>query len=117
MGKTEIMEVFFVEKRFSQMTEFEVRQEIIKFNDKAKKAEQMGMGNELAVYERKISLAKSYLLNPADFKAGETYELNDGEASLFKISYMNGVFAWGYRDSNETEEEAFPISILVRKIQ
>jgi len=98
------------------MNEFEIRQEIIKFNDKAKKAEQMGMINELAVYERKITLAKSYLLNPKDFKAGETYQLNDDGASLFKITYMNGVFAWGYRNSNETEEEAFPISVLVKKI-
>lgn len=110
------MEVFFLEKRFSQMTEFEVRQEIIKFNDKSKKAEQMGMVSELAVFERKISLARAYLLNPDDFKAGETYELNDGESSVFKITYIHGVFAWGYRNSNEKEEEAFPISVLVRKI-
>ncbi|WP_211272935.1 YfhH family protein [Anaerobacillus alkalidiazotrophicus] len=104
-----------MEKRYSQMTEFELHQEITKLNDKSKKAEQMGMINELAVYERKITMARSYLLNhPDDFKAGETYELNDG--SLFHISHMNGIFAWGFRIGNENEEEAFPISLLLRKV-
>lgn len=105
-----------MEKRYSEFTEYELRQEITTLNDKARKAEQMGMINELAVYERKIALAKSYLLNPEDFKAGETYELQGDASSLFKISYMNGVFAWGYRVGNEKEEEAFPISMLIRKV-
>lgn len=105
-----------MEKRYSEFSEYELRQEIATLNDKARKAEQMGMINELAVYERKIAMAKAYLLNPEDFKAGETYELQGAEGTLFKISYMNGVFAWGYRDGNEKEEEAFPISMLVRKV-
>lgn len=103
-----------MEKRYSQMSEFEIRQEITALNDKAKKAEQMGMVNELAVYERKIVMAKSYLLNPEDFKPGETYELNDGEGTKFTISYMNGIFAWGHRLGNEKEEEAFPIALLIK---
>lgn len=105
-----------MEKRFSQMTEYELRQEIASLNDKAKKAEQMGMINELAVYERKITMAKSYLLNPEDFKPGETYVINDGEETLFTISYMNGIFAWGYRKGKENEEEAFPIALLINKM-
>ena len=36
-------------------------------HEKARKAEQMGMVNEFAVYERKAVLAKAYLLNPDDF--------------------------------------------------
>lgn len=104
-----------MEKRYSQMTEYEIRQEIAVLNDKAKKAEQMGMVNELAVYERKIVMAKSYLLNPDDFHPGETYEINDGEGTMFKISYMNGVFAWGFREGNEKEEEAFPIALLIKQ--
>ncbi|MFN7252853.1 MAG: YfhH family protein [Anaerobacillus sp.] len=104
-----------MEKRYSQMSEYEIRQEITLLNDKAKKAEQMGMVNELAVYERKIVMAKSYLLNPDDYNAGETYEINDGEGTIFKISYMNGIFAWGYREGNEKEEEAFPIALLIKQ--
>lgn len=103
-----------MEKRYSEMSEYELRQEITNMNDKAKKAEQMGMVNELAVYERKIAMAKAYLLNPEEFKSGETYEINDGEGSLFTISYMNGIFAWGYKDNNLNKEEAFPISMLIR---
>ncbi|MCT8136931.1 YfhH family protein [Anaerobacillus sp. CMMVII] len=106
-----------MEKRYSQFSEHELRQEITHLNDKAKKAEQMGMVNELAVYERKIVMAKSYLLNPDDFQPGESYELNDGEGTIFKISYMNGIFAWGHRQGNENrEEEAFPIALLVNKM-
>ncbi len=42
-----------MEKRYSQMTEHEIRTAIAELNEKAKKAEQMGMVSELAVYERK----------------------------------------------------------------
>lgn len=105
-----------MEKRYSEMTEHELRQEITTLNDKAKKAEQMGMVNELAVYERKALMAKSYLLDPADYKPGESYELNDGEGTKFTISYMNGIFAWGYREGSDRqkEEEAFPIALLIK---
>ncbi|TLS35760.1 YfhH family protein [Pseudalkalibacillus caeni] len=96
------------------MTEQQLRKEIAELNEKAKKAEQMGMVNELAVYERKIALAKSYLINPDDFKKGESYEIDGDPGSNFEIDYMNGVFAWGYRNEN-TELEAFPISLLVKK--
>ncbi len=100
------------QKRFSQMTEYELRTEIARLNEKAKKAEQLGMSNEFAVYERRVLLAKAYLLNPDDFEPGKTYEIEGG--SSFQISYMNGYFAWGYRD-NQTNLEAVPISLFVKK--
>ncbi len=106
-----------MEKRYSQMSEYELRQEIAGLNDKAKKAEQMGMINEFAVYERKIVMAKSYLLNPDNFQPGETYEINNEEATKFTISYMNGIFAWGKREGNDKEEEAFPIALLGNKVK
>ncbi|TCP24550.1 uncharacterized protein DUF1811 [Scopulibacillus darangshiensis] len=103
-----------MEKRFSDMSEYELKQAIAEFNEKAKKAEQMGIVNEFAVYERKAMMAKAYLLNPADFKPDEIYEIGNNPDELFKISYMNGTFAWGWRgDSNELE--AFPISMLGKK--
>lgn len=92
------------------MTEHELRTVITNFNEKAKKAEQMGMPNELAVYERKMLMAQAYLLNPDDYKRGETYTLK-GSTSTFKIDYLNGYFAWGYRDDDK-ELEAVPISLL-----
>lgn len=101
------------EKRYSEMSEFEIHQDIAQLNDKRRKAEQMGMVNELAVLERKIAMAKSYLLNPDNFIPGEIYEIDGDPGTYFKIAYMNGVFAWGYRLSGSGQEEALPISMLI----
>ncbi|MEK5175562.1 YfhH family protein [Heyndrickxia sp. FSL W8-0496] len=100
------------EKRYSQMTEYELRQEIFLLTEKARKAEQLGIVNEYAVLERKIVMAKAYLLNPKDFIPGELYEIEGDPGSYFKIDYINGVFAWGYRLAGQKEEEALPISVL-----
>ncbi|SEB16643.1 Protein of unknown function [Thalassobacillus cyri] len=111
-----------MERRYSDMTIEELRREIGELTDKARKAEQMGMVNEYAVYERKIIMAKSYMLNPADFKAGEEYQIEGDPAHNFKIIYMNGTFAWGYRTNergekvSEEEEEALPISMFGEKV-
>ncbi len=102
-----------MEKRYSEMTEFELHQEITKLNDKARKAEQLGIVNEYAVYERKVAVAKAYLLNPNDFLIGETYNIVGDPHSLFKIDYMNGIFAWGHR-VGQKKEEGLPISLLVK---
>lgn len=104
-----------MERRYSEMTDYELQQEIAILNEKAKKAEQLGIVNEFAVYERKVILAKSYLLNPDDFKPGEIYEIEHDEGSRFKIEYMNGVFAWGYKDGGQ-EEDAYPISLLKKRL-
>ncbi|WP_078429136.1 YfhH family protein [Alkalihalobacterium alkalinitrilicum] len=102
-----------MEKRYSEMTEYELKNEIAQLNEKAKKAEQMGMASEFAVYERKMIMAKAYLLNPDEYQPGETYEMVD-ELSRFLISYMNGRFAWGYRNGG-SELEGVPISVLKHK--
>ena len=100
------------EKRYSTMTTYELQQEIASLNEKARKAEQMGMVNEFAVLERKVIMAKSYLLNPDDFSPGEIYEIDGDPGVYFKIEYMNGVFAWGFRLNGCKGEEALPISML-----
>ncbi|MGD6796300.1 YfhH family protein [Metabacillus indicus] len=103
-------------KRYSTMTEYELKTEIAALSEKARKAEQLGMVNEFAVLDRKITMAKAYLLNPDEFKPGEIYEIEGAPGSFFKIDYMNGVFAWGNRlESPESEEEGIPISMLGRK--
>ncbi|RLQ08547.1 DUF1811 family protein [Geobacillus stearothermophilus] len=56
------------QKRYSEMTKEELQREIAVLAEKARKAEQMGMVNEYAVYERKMAMAKAYMLNPADFR-------------------------------------------------
>ncbi|GHI00157.1 YfhH family protein [Neobacillus kokaensis] len=100
------------EKRYSDMTEQELWQEIATLQEKARKAEQMGIVNEFAVLERKVQMARAYLLDPNQFKAGEIYEIEGAPGEYFKIDYMNGVFAWGYRTKGNGTEEALPISLL-----
>jgi hypothetical protein len=104
-----------MEKRYSEMSEFELNQEIRLLHEKARKAEQMGMVNEYSVLERKIDMAKAYLLNPDDFKPDEIYEIEQDPGSFFKIHYMNGVFAWGTRLNGQDKEEALPISLLKKQ--
>lgn len=103
------------EKRYSAMTEHELRQEIAKLKEQARKAEQLGMVNEFAVLERKAVMAKAYLLNPESFSPGGIYELEGDPGQYFKIDYINGVFAWGYRLKGDGKEEALPISMLMNK--
>ncbi len=100
-----------MEKRYSEMTHAELRAEIAKLHEKAQKAEQHGIINEVYVLKRKMVMAEAYLLDPADFKKGETYRVKDEPDETFTIEYLKGRFAWGYkRDSDELT--AYPISLL-----
>lgn len=101
-----------MEKRYSQMTERELKEEIAKLKEKARKAEQLGIVNEFAVMERKALMAEAYLLDPNDFKPGEIYTIVGDPGTYFKIEYMKGVFAWGYRLGGTGKQEALPISVL-----
>ncbi|MFC4319883.1 YfhH family protein [Litchfieldia salsa] len=103
------------EKRYSQMNEYELNHEIAVLAEKARKAEQLGIVNELAVLERKIVMAKAYLLSPDLFLPGEVYEIVEDPGSQFKIDYMNGIFAWGSRIGSPEKEEALPISLLKKR--
>ncbi len=102
------------QKRYSDMTKYELNTEIAQLKEKARKAEQLGMVNEYAVLERKIAMAKAYLLDPSSFHSGEIYNIDGSSGEQFKIEYLNGVFAWGYRLSTPLKEEALPISLLIK---
>ena len=39
-------------------------------------------------------------------------QLTATPGNVFKIDYMNGVFAWGYRLNGSGKQEALPISLL-----
>lgn len=73
------------------MTEYELKNEIARLKEKARKAEQHGMINEYAVLERKIAMAKAYMLNPDDFPPGETYEIDGAPGEYFKVEYLKGL--------------------------
>ncbi|PYZ92408.1 hypothetical protein CR194_16400 [Salipaludibacillus keqinensis] len=105
-----------MDQKFSRMSMAELQQEIAELKVKAQKAEQMSMVNEFAVYERKMLMAQAYLMDPDEFHSGEKYELKDSPNEFFHIDYMNGVFAWGYRNGGK-EQEGVPISILGERIK
>jgi len=101
-----------MEKKFSEMNPTELRETIATLKEKARKAEQLGILNEFAVYERKALVAQSYLLNPEDFKSGEIYRIANDPGMFFKVDYLKGVYAWGYRLGGNHYEEALPIAML-----
>lgn len=102
-----------MEKRFSEMSVYELKTEIAALAEKARKAEQLGIINEFAVLERKIAMAKSYLLNSGNIRTNTNYKI-EGSNDEFFVKYLNGVFAWGYRLHSPDKEEAVPISLLVQ---
>ncbi|WP_027964181.1 YfhH family protein [Halalkalibacillus halophilus] len=108
-----------MQRRYSEYTIHELQKEISDLTEKAQKAEQMGMVNEFAVYQRKIVMAKSYAMDPRRFKNKETYEIQGAPGEYLKIRYMNGIFAWGKRLDKEgnvlNEEEALPIALLIEE--
>lgn len=101
-----------MDKKYSEMTPTELRETIATLKEKARKAEQLGILNEFAVYERKAILAQAFLLNPDDFKPGEIYRIESDPGMFFQVDYLKGVYAWGYRLGGEQHEEALPISML-----
>ncbi|MET3576289.1 YfhH family protein [Bhargavaea ullalensis] len=100
------------EKSYSEMTEHELKTEIARLKEKARKAEQLGIVNEFAVYERKAVMAMAYLIDPSTIEPGEVYRILGDEGNFFKVDYLKGRFAWGYRLGGEAELEALPISML-----
>ncbi|WP_233434089.1 DUF1811 family protein [Geobacillus stearothermophilus] len=52
------------------------------------------------------------LLTIPDFPPGEIYEIEGAPGEYFKVRYLKGVFAWGWRLKGNGEEEALPISLL-----
>jgi Protein of unknown function (DUF1811) len=100
------------EKKYSTMTEHELRTEIGRLMEKARKAEQLGIVNEYAVYQRKAVMAQSYLVDPQTIEPGEIYRIDGDDGVFFHVDYLKGRFAWGYRLGGERAEEALPIAML-----
>lgn len=100
------------EKRYSEMNEHELRTEIGRLREKAMKAEQLGILNEYAVYQRKAVMAQSFLVDPSTIVPGEIYRIDGDEGVFFQVDYLKGHFAWGYRLGGDRADEALPISML-----
>lgn len=100
------------EKKYGDMTVQELRTEIANLKEKSRKAEQLGIVNEYAVYERKALMAQAFLIDPATIKSGEMYRIIGDPGVFFQVEYLKGRFAWGYRLGGDKYEEALPISML-----
>ena len=100
------------DKRLSEMSEQELRHEIQLFKEKMRKAEMNGIMNEYDVYESKVIVAESYLVDRSKINIGRMYKLNDGSEQYFKVERLKGVFAWGYRINSTNPEEGLPIALL-----
>ena len=94
------------------MSEQELRHEIQTYKEKMRKAEMNGIMNEYDVYESKVIVAESYLVDRSKINIGRMYKLNDGSEQYFKVERLKGVFAWGYRINSTNPEEGLPIALL-----
>lgn len=100
------------EKSYEMMTEHELRTEIANLREKARKAESLGIINEYAVHQRKMVIAQSFLIDPETIIPGELYHIEGDAGVYFKVDYLKGRFAWGYRLGGNLAEEALPIAML-----
>lgn len=105
--------------RYSDYTVEQLREKLGQLKEASLKAEQLGEVQEVAILERKMQMVASYLLHPDDFKPGEVYQIQGDPGYTFKISFIEGVMAWGHRvnllGNEEEKQTALPISILHKK--
>lgn len=99
-------------KQMSEMSEEELRHEIQIYREKMRKAEMNGIMNEYDVYQTKVIIAESYLIDPTKVEIGKIYQLNDGTDQYFKVERLKGVFAWGFRFNSSEPEEGLPLALL-----
>lgn len=102
--------------RYSEYTVEQLRDELADLKEKLQTAEQLGEVQKVSIYERKMQIVASYMMNPDAFKSNDIHALKGDPGYTFKINQINGVMAWGYRINllNEMSEveEALPISLL-----
>ncbi len=100
------------EKNYAAMSEHELREEIAFFFFFSRKAEQLGIINEFAVYERKALMAAAYLVDLNTIVPGEMYRIDRSDNEFFQVDYLKGRFAWGHRLGGDKYQEALPVSML-----
>lgn len=100
------------QKKLSEMSEQELRHEIQIYKEKMRKAEMNGILNEYDVYQSKVIVAESYLVDRNQIELGRIYQLNDGSDQYFKVERLKGIFAWGFRIKSSEPEEGLPIALL-----
>lgn len=106
---------------YSDYTVEQLRDELAKLVELSQKAEQLGEINKVEVYERKIQIVKSYMMNPDIFQPGDVHQLQGDPGYTFKIDYIEGIMAWGHRinllGEQLAKQEAIPIALLGEKVK
>lgn len=77
-------------------------------------AEQQQHTKFIAVYQRKIEIVQSYMLDQSKFKAGDLFELESTPDHLFEIDEMSGVIAWGYLIDPKTQMKIDPTNRIAK---
>src|SRR5690625_4630011 len=88
-------EIILMPMRYSDLTIEQLREKLSELIEKSQKAEQFGNISEVEIYERKIQLISSYMMNPDQFQPGDVHYLTGDAGYTFKINYIDGVMAWG----------------------
>jgi len=95
-------------KRFSEMTENELKMEIDRL---AEAIETSRLEGERDVLRQKWLLARSYAAKSRSFPPGR-YRVEDADG-IFTLRYVNGVMGWGvWEHGAEAEETALPLAVL-----
>lgn len=97
-------------RHFSRMSAEELTDEIERLQQAEARARSLSQMNEIAVIQRQIQFARSYLRNPAEIVPGHWYRV-EREQVPFQVDYLNGVMAWGTYEASSMQE-AVPIGIL-----
>ena len=95
-------------KRYSEMNQEELQEQIKLLKRERRRAE---FPSQAEMLERKIWMAKAYLLSPESFPPGR-YEV-EGHSESFELRYVNGVMAWG--KMGDEDEASFLLSMLKPK--
>ncbi|HLS23582.1 MAG TPA: YfhH family protein [Pseudogracilibacillus sp.] len=106
---------------YSDYTIEQLREELSQLIEKSQKAQQLGEVSKYEIYERKIQIVSSYMMNPDQFMPGEVYRLKGDPGYTFEINKVEGIMAWGHRinllGQKVEQEEALPIALLEDKVE
>lgn len=106
---------------YSDYTVEQLREELGKLVEESQKAQQLGDVSKYEIYERKIQMVSSYMMNPDEFKVGDVHRLKGDPGYTFKITLIEGIMAWGHRinllGQQVEQEEALPIALLDERIE
>src|SRR5699024_10630084 len=101
--------------RYSDYTVEQLREELGQLKEATQRTEQLGDIQGVGSGEREMQMVASYLFNPEEYERGDIYEIQGDAGDTFKISFLEGVMAWGHRvnllGNEEEKQTALPISI------